>query len=53
MSEVTIFIIGAIIFAITIAGAVIAGGMSMHTIEAVQNPKIFPPESSPPPTEAV
>lgn len=56
MSETTIFIIGAIVFAITVWGAVAAGGLAFTQLEMEQNPELkqrvdddrlkphFPPE---------
>ncbi|MDG2027663.1 MAG: hypothetical protein P8J50_11160 [Acidimicrobiales bacterium] len=38
MSETVIFVVGAVIFAITIAGAVMAGGFAFTRIEVEQNP---------------
>jgi hypothetical protein len=37
MSEVTIFIIGAVIFAITVYGSVMAGGLALTRLEAEEN----------------
>ncbi len=40
MSEVTIFIIGAFIFAITVYGSVMAGGLALTRLEAEENDPI-------------
>jgi hypothetical protein len=39
MSETTIFIVGVIVFAITIYGAVMAGGIALTRAEIEQNPR--------------
>lgn len=40
MSETVIFIVGAIIFAVTVYGAVMAGGLALSQIEIEQNPEL-------------
>jgi hypothetical protein len=40
MSELAIFIIGAVVFAVTVAGVVMAGGFAMRQAEVQQNPFI-------------
>jgi hypothetical protein len=40
MSEQTIFIIGAVIFAITIYGAVMAGGLALTRVEANESDEL-------------
>jgi hypothetical protein len=39
MSETTIFIIGMIVFAITVYGTVMAGGTALTRVEIEQNPE--------------
>jgi len=51
MSEVSIFIIGAVVFAITVYGAVIAGGLAMQSVEHSENQRIYGQDGKPPPTE--
>jgi hypothetical protein len=50
MSEVSIFIIGAVIFAITVYGAVMAGGFAMQSVEHAENRRIYGDDGAPPPT---
>jgi hypothetical protein len=38
MSETVIFVVGVIVFAVTVYGAVMAGGLAMTRIEIEQNP---------------
>ena len=40
MSETVIFIVGIVVFAITVYGAVMAGGLAMNRIEIEQNPHL-------------
>ncbi|MGI9625136.1 MAG: hypothetical protein ACR2PK_20085 [Acidimicrobiales bacterium] len=40
MSETVIFIIGVIVFAVTVYGAVMAGGLALTRIEIEQNPDL-------------
>jgi hypothetical protein len=40
MSETVIFIVGAIVFAITVWGVVMAGGLALTRIEIEQNPDL-------------
>ena len=40
MSETVIFVVGAIVFAITVAGSVMAGGFAMRRVELEQNPHL-------------
>lgn len=40
MSETVVFIVGGIVFAITVAGSVMAGGFSMRRLELEQNPHL-------------
>jgi hypothetical protein len=52
MSEVVIFIIGSIIFAITIYGTVMAGGLALTRRELEERPAPLPVASGGPPTTA-
>ncbi|MDG1412443.1 MAG: hypothetical protein P8L46_01735 [Acidimicrobiales bacterium] len=38
MSETVIFIVGVVVFALTVYGAVMAGGLALTRIEIEQNP---------------
>ncbi len=38
MSETTLFIVGLIVFAVTVYGVVMAGGLALTRIEIEQNP---------------
>jgi len=40
MSETVIFVIGVIVFAITVYGTVMAGGLAMSKAEVEQNPRL-------------
>ncbi len=40
MSEITIFVIGAVIFAITVYGSVMAGGLALTRLEAKEDDAI-------------
>ncbi|MBK9178271.1 MAG: hypothetical protein IPM45_01625 [Acidimicrobiales bacterium] len=57
MSEIIIFVIGAVIFAITVYGSVMAGGLALTRLEVKENDAIGPrvdreTVSSVPPTES-
>jgi hypothetical protein len=57
MSETVIFAIGAVIFAITVYGSVMAGGLALTRLEAKENDaigrRVDPTTASPvPPTES-
>lgn len=41
MSDLAIFIVGVVIFAITVAGSVYAGGLSMQVVHRRQNPALY------------
>ena len=40
MSEAALFIVGAVVFAITVYGVVMAGGLALTRIEIEQNPDL-------------
>ena len=40
MSETVIFIVGVVVFAITVWGAVMAGGLAMQRAQIEQNPRL-------------
>jgi hypothetical protein len=40
MSETALFIVGAVVFAITVYGVVMAGGLALTRIEIEQNPDL-------------
>lgn len=40
MSTTVIFLVGVVVFALTVAGAVMAGGLALTRIEIEQNPTI-------------
>ena len=50
MSEVPIFIVGIVVFAITVYGVVVAGGLAMQSVEHAENPRIYGDKGEPPPT---
>lgn len=41
MSELAIFIIGSVIFAITVAGVVLTGGVTMQAAHRNENPGLY------------
>lgn len=51
MSEIWIFIIGIAVFALTIYGAVVAGGLAMQSVEHAQNPRIYGDDGAQLPTD--
>ncbi len=51
MSETVIFIIGVIVFAITVYGTVIAGGLAMQSAAHTEDDLSFRENSVPPPTD--
>lgn len=50
MSDVPIFIVGIVIFAITVYGVVIAGGLAMQSVEHAENQRIYGDKGEPPTT---
>lgn len=51
MSELAIFIVGIVVFAITIYGVVVAGGLAMQSVEHAQNPRSYGDNGEPPTTK--
>jgi hypothetical protein len=51
MSEIAVFIVGIVVFAITICGVVVAGGLAMQSVEHAQNPRSYGDNGEPPTTE--